>query len=322
MPHVQTVRGPIDTAEMGQTLMHEHVFVLSPDLLENYPEPWNEEERVADAVRKLQALAELGVGTIVDPTVVGLGRYVPRIQRIAERVPVHIIVATGLYTYRDLPFPLQMQGPGTLLDGPDPMVEMFVRDLTVGIAGTSVRAALLKCAIDEPGLTPGVERVLRAVAAAHHETGAPIMVHTHPGSRQGLVAQRVLGEQGVDLGRVQLAHSGDSTDLDYLRQLADAGSLLGMDRFGLDTVLATPARIDTVVALCEAGYAGQLVLSQDASCFIDWVPEQARALLPNWTYEHVHRDVLPALRERGVPEDQLDAMLVHNPRRYFESPAR
>ena len=174
MPQVETVRGPVDTAQLGQTLMHEHVFVLTPDLLQNYPAGWDEEERVTDAVERLRRLKDLGCETIVDPTVVGLGRYIPRIQRINEQVDINIVAATGLYTYRDLPLPLQQTGPGTTLGGDEPMVEMFVRDITEGIAGTSVKAAFLKCAIDEPGLTPDVERVLRAVVrrigrpAPHH----------------------------------------------------------------------------------------------------------------------------------------------------------
>ncbi len=105
VPQVQTVRGPVDTAELGQVLMHEHVFVLSPDVQQNYPEEWgSEDERVADAVRKLTALAATGVRTIVDPTVIGLGRYIPRIQRITEQVDLNIVVATGCYTYDDVPF--------------------------------------------------------------------------------------------------------------------------------------------------------------------------------------------------------------------------
>jgi len=102
---VQTVRGPIETSALGRTYMHEHIFVLSTDVQQNYPDEWGDEEtRVADAVQKLSALAAQGVRTIVDPTVVGLGRYIPRIQRIAEQLPdLNIVVATGCYTYDDVP---------------------------------------------------------------------------------------------------------------------------------------------------------------------------------------------------------------------------
>ena len=324
MPQVQTVTGPVDTAELGQVLMHEHVFVLTPDVQQNYPDEWgSEDERVADAVAKLTALAATGVSTIVDPTVIGLGRYIPRIQRIAERVDLNIIVATGCYTYEDVPFFFHHRGPalnaamGTSV--PDPMVDMFVRDIEEGIAGTGVRAAFLKCAIDRPGLTRGVERVMRAVAKAHGRTGVPITVHTHPGSRQGLAVQRVFAEEGVDPRRVVLGHSGDTTDVDHLAELADAGFVLGMDRFGINLDTTFEARADTVVEMCRRGYADSLVLSQDASCYIDWVDPFVMSMLTQWHYTHIHEDVLPYLREHGVTDEQIETMLVANPRRYFET---
>ncbi|MBE1537411.1 phosphotriesterase family protein [Actinomadura algeriensis] len=323
MAEVQTVRGPVDVGALGRTFMHEHVFVLSIDHVENYGagDWWDEDERAADAVRKLRELAERGITTIADPTVWGLGRYIPRIAGIAERVPeLNIIAATGIYTYNDLPFQFQYRGPGTLLGGPDPMIADFVRDLTQGIGDTGVRAAFLKCAVDHPGLTPGVERVLRAVAGAHRETGAPITVHTDSSTFAGREAVRVLREEAADLSKVVIGHAGDSNDLDYLSELADTGAILGMDRFGLDVYNSTADRVSTVVAMCERGYADRMVLSHDASCFIDWFgpdPELLRGMAPNWNYRHLSDDVLPALRARGVTDAQLDQMLVDNPRRYF-----
>ena len=323
MPHVQTVKGPVDTAELGQVLMHEHVFVLTPDVQQNYPEEWgSEEERVADAVTKLTELAATGVRTIVDPTVVGLGRYIPRIQRVAEQVDLNIVVATGCYTYEDVPFFFHHRGPaldaalGTSV--PDPMVDMFVRDITEGIGGTGVKAAFLKCAIDAPGLTPGVERVMRAVARAHERTGVPITVHTHPRSRSGLVVKELFDAEGVDPARVVLGHSGDTTDADHLSELADAGFLLGMDRFGINLDTTFEARADIVVEMCRRGYAERMVLSQDASCYIDWVDPGVMALLTQWRYTHIHEEVLPYLRDHGVTDAQIETMLVDNPRRYFE----
>lgn len=316
---MQTVGGRIAASELGVTLMHEHVFVLSPEIIANYPEGWGDEAAREDAaVEKLNALKEIGVDTIVDPTVIGLGRYIPRIQRVAERTDLQIVVATGVYTYNDVPMYFHFSGPGTALNGPEPMVEMFVRDITDGIAGTGVRAAILKCATDEPGLTPGVERVLRAVAQAHRATGVPITTHTHAHTRRGLEQQRVFADEGVDLSRVIIGHSGDTTDLDYLEELVAAGSYLGMDRFGLDNILSFEDRVDTVARMCERGHAGKMVLAHDASCHIDWLPEAALPLvLPNWHYLHIHNDVLPALRERGVTEEQITTMLVDNPRAIF-----
>lgn len=323
MTTVETIRGPIETGVLGPTLMHEHVFVLSPEILQNHPEFWDEEERVTDAVAKLDELKGRGIDSIVDPTVIGLGRYIPRLQRIAEQTELNIVAATGLYTYNDLPFFFRLRpGPGALVEGPEPMVAMFVEDITEGIAGTGVKAAIIKCATDELGLTPGVERVLRACARAHRETGVPITTHTDVATFRGRDQQRVFREEGVDLTRVVIGHSGDSSDLDYLRELIDNGSMIGMDRFGVDAYSSFDQRVAVVVDLCEQGYADRMVLAHDAACFMDWIDQDIKAaVLPNWHYTHISDDVLPALRERGVTADQIQQMLVDNPRRLFETTA-
>jgi phosphotriesterase-related protein len=315
--------GTVDVADLGTTLMHEHVFVLTTEVMANYGHAWwDEGERIADAVAKLRDLRERGIKTIVDPTVIGLGRDVARVRRVNQQVDINIIVATGVYTYHDLPFPFRVKGPGTPADGPEPMVAAFVQDLRDGIGTTGVRAAFLKCAVEEAELTTGVERVLRACARAHVETGAPITVHTNPRRKTGLQALRVFAEEGVDTRRVVLGHSGDTNDIDHLGELLDSGAFLGMDRFGLDFANTTADRVQTIAALCRAGHAGQLVLSHDASCFIDWYPmpderETLATMLPNWRFTHIPDDVVPALREAGVSDLDIHAMLIDNPRRYF-----
>ena len=320
MSEVATVRGPVESAELGRTYMHEHIFVLTSDVQRNYPDEWGDEDaRVDDAVAKLAALAAQGVRTIVDPTVVGLGRDIPRVRRVAERVPeLNIVVATGIYTYDSVPFFFEHRGPA--VGRPDPMVDMFVRDITDGITGTGVRAGMLKCAIDRHGMTPGVERIMRAVAQAHHRTGTPITVHTHPASRAGLEVKRVLcDEEEVDPRRVVLGHSGDTTDCDHLAELADAGFVLGMDRFGVNLATSFEARAGTLVEMCRRGYAESMVLSHDAACYIDWIDPEVLPLLPQWHYLHLADEVLPHVRERGVSEKEIETMLVDVPRRIFEA---
>ena len=314
MGTIQTVRGAVETSQLGATLMHEHIFVLSTEISQNYPEAWGDEERrVADAITRMNELHSRGIDTVVDLTVIGLGRYIPRIQRIAAQTAMQIVVASGLYTYNDLPHYFHYRDP-------EVMAGMFVRDIEQGIGETGVRAGMLKCATDEPGITRGVERVLRAVAQAHRQTGVPISTHTHAGSRRGIEQQRIFREEGVDLTRVIIGHSGDTTDVDYLEELIANGSYLGMDRFGIDTILGFEDRVQTVAAMCERGHAKRMVLSHDASCFMDWLPEQAvRTRLPNWNYLHIHNDVIPALKRRGVTDDQIQTMMVENPRAIFET---
>ena len=322
MAVVESVRGPVDLGSLGQTLMHEHVFVLSTEHVQNYGSSWwDEEARVADAIAKLNALYAKGIHTIVDPTVWGLGRYIPRIQRIAAQTPVNIIVATGLYVYEELPQQYALPRARPADRHPRADGHRLLPDITEGIADTGVKAAFLKCAMETAELTPGVERIARAIARTHLETGAPITVHTSGPHQGGRTAVRIFTEEGVDLSKVVIGHAGDSNDLDYLTELADSGVLLGMDRFGLDLFNPGAERVKTIAALAARGYAASMVLAHDANCFIDYFgaahDEVRAAAAPNWHYEHISDDVLPALLAAGVTQAQMDTMMIENPVRYF-----
>jgi phosphotriesterase-related protein len=300
--------------------------VLSTECVQNYgTDWWDEEAMVARAIDKLNAVFAKGIRTIVDPTVWGLGRDIPRMQRNAAQTQLNIVVATGLYVYEELPQQYAYRGPGLLIDMPEPMVTDFSRDITQGIADTGVKAAFLKFALETPEPSPGRERIARAIARTHVETGAPITVHTSGPHQTGRYAVRLFREEGVDLSKVVIGHAGDSNDLDYLTELADAGVLLGMDRFGLDLFNPTAERVKTIVALASRGYAASMVLAHDANCFIDWfgaAHDQIRPIAaPNWHYEHITDDVLPALLAAGVTQEQIDTMMVENPVRYF-TPAK
>lgn len=324
MAAVQTLRGPTDSADLGRVLIHEHIFLMDMEYTYNYREDFFAEKTIIDAAARLNELKASGVDTIIDLTVLGLGRHVPSMARVRHLTDLNIVASTGAYTFADEPAPFQFYGPGKLHHvDEDPLVEHFVRDITKGMAGTDIKAGMLKCAIDMPGLTKGVERIMRAVGKANRITGTPITVHTAPAAQTGLIAQRVLGEEGVDLENVVIGHCGDSKDIDYLSKLADQGSILGMDRFGVDFTITTVERVATIVEMIGRGYVDQLTLSHDCCAWSDFFPavEHYHQAMPNHHYLHIHQDVIPALREAGVSDADLDAMFVHNPRRYFEGAA-
>ena len=314
---IETATGPISPSQLGRVLMHEHVFVVSTEIQQNYPQEWGDEQaRIDDAVDRLTELKENGIETIVDPTAIGLGRYIPRIQAVANRIDLNIVCATGLYTFNELPHYYRRRTS----DNVDALTTHFVQDIVDGFADTGVKAGVIKCATDKPGLTTDVERVLRACAQAHRETGCPITTHTNAELKRGLDQQQIFTEEGVDLTRVVIGHCGDTQDLGYLQQLLDAGSVLGMDRFGIDGYLTTEQRVEVVAELCRRGHAEQLVLSHDASCYIDWIEgEVPLAPLPNWHYLHISKDVIPALLEAGVTAAQIETMLVDTPQRFLQS---
>ncbi len=321
MATIETLDGPLDTAELGTVLMHEHVFNITAEIQIVHPgfNGWDPEVEIPKAQRTLRAAKEMGIDTLVELSPIGLGRSLDLIRRANEGSGLNIVLATGLYTYDVLPRPWHLIGPGTVLDGEEPLDDLMRADLTDGIEGSGVKPGFLKCAIDADGLTEHVERVVRSVCRIHAETGTPICIHTSAPHERGRDALRILAEEHVDPSRVMLAHCGDSADLDYLEEMAASGALLGMDRFGLNVLLPFGERVATVAAMCERGHADKMILSQDASCFTDWFPPGLREqMAPNWHYLHVIQDVIPALHERGVSEQQVNQMMRGNPRAFFE----
>jgi len=309
MATIHTATGPIDTADLGFTLMHEHVRVGWPAMYQQYPELFNREEELERAVTRLTAAREAGVRTIVDLTPIDLGRDATLIAEASRRSGVQIIVATGFYY--SIPFHFLMR--------PDEeMTALMVRDITEGISTTGIRANVIKCAT-EPELTPINERVLRASARAARETGVPICTHTYPANRTGLDQQRVFKEEGLDLGRTVIGHSDDSDDISYLEQIIENGSYCGMDRIGIQRPRTSEQRADMVAKLVERGYAERITLSHDSCCNFHWAPQELiDRNATTWRLTHIPQDIVPMLRERGVSEEAIRTMTVENPRRIFE----
>jgi len=321
MTHVPTTAGDTDVDDLGVVLMHEHVFIRTEPLQWGWPGfgGWDAEAEVAAARERLHRLSQAGVGTILDMTVPGLGRDPALVARAADGTGLRIMFATGYYTYDSLPFPFHFRGPGKGLDGDDRVLEsLFERDLTVGIGDTGFRAAVLKLVTDAQGMTGDVERLATAVANVQLRTGAPVCTHAHAPTRRGLDQQRILGSAGVDLGQVMVGHSNETTDLGYLEQIIGNGSYLGWDRCGLGVTVPLDAQLDTLAGLCERGYASRVMLSHDKASFMDWfAAAEVEPALPEWQFTYIHAGVLPGLRERGVSEDQIEQMLVRNPREFF-----
>jgi len=310
MATVNTVTGPVDTGDLGFTLMHEHVVVKSPGVVENFPSVWNRAEEIERAVARLRDVAARGVKTIVDATTADTGRDIDFVAEVARRSGVQVIVATGLRI--DVPRYFHSRSA-------DVMAELFVREINEGIAGTQIKAGVIKCATDEAGATGQLEKVLRACARTHRATGVPITTHTFAAGQTGTEQQDIFESEGVDLSRVIIGHSGDSTDIDYLLRLIGRGSYIGMDRFGLDMFLPTADRVATIAQLCKMGHADKMVLSHDAYSYLDWFERSLLEMTaPNWHYNFIPDTVIPALLDSGVTEDGIRQMTVENPRRIFE----
>lgn len=323
---VPTAAGDIPVAELGATLMHEHVFVRNQEIELNWPHPEADDEHwMNEAITSFTRLRAKGVSTIVDLTVVGLGRDVTKVAELAAQVPVNIVVATGLYSMRDLPSYFKNRGPESILGGDDPLTGLFRTDVVDGIAGTGVRAGIIKVATDSFGITPDVARVLDAAATVANETGVPISTHTSAEHRTGLDQIVYFRARGVAPEQLIIGHSGDSTDLAYLREMLDQGVTLGMDRFGVDSFIpgisqSDEQRAQLVARLVKEGYAAQMVLSHDAAIFsINSHPSARARIAPNWTHHRISDWVLPQLQQLGVSEADVAQMMVRNPARLLAS---
>jgi phosphotriesterase-related protein len=315
MTTVETVRGPVEPESLGRTLAHDHVFILGQETLANFNhrwgEPWwDEDAGVADAVTQLRRLRAAGFDTLVDPTAVGLGRDVGRLERVNEQVDLNIVVCTGVYAFMELPQFLRYRTV-------DALTELFVHELREGIGDTGVKAGFIKCAVEEHGLVGDVPRILAAVAAAAVETGAPVMVHTNAVAQSALIALEVLTAAGVRPERLVLAHVGDSNDLGYIRRLASSGVYLGWDRFNIEHFNPDAKRIETVLRVLEEGYLDQLHFSHDAATFHDFMVGDPAFADEHADYLHITNVILPQLRERGVSDADIDRIMVDNPRRWL-----
>src|SRR3954454_8568008 len=267
MPSVETVTGPLDAGDLGTVLVHEHVRFRDDAVAEQWPDQYDGDEEFAAALDSVRAAREQGVTTICDPTAMFGGRDVRFIRRVSEETGVRIVPCTGIYTYDFLPHYFENRSE-------DQMAELFVADIERGIQGTDIKAAFLKCAADEPGVTENVEKVHRAVARASVQTGTPIMAHSRPASQTGIRQVEIFEEEGVDLSKVQIAHTGDTDDLDYIERLLDKGVYIGLDRFGLDLFLPMEKRLPTATALLERGHVERMFLSQDYCATLDWFPAE------------------------------------------------
>jgi phosphotriesterase-related protein len=321
MATIETVTGSVDAADLGTTLIHEHLRTRDEAVHEQWPQAKAsggipEREHAGDgydaAIEVATAAVELGVRTICDPTAMFLGRDVGFMRRVAEETRLQVVACTGIYTYDHLP-------PFFVSREPDAIADLFCADIEDGIQATEIKAAFIKCAADEPGVTENVEKVHRAAARASLRTGAPIMAHSRPLSDTAPRQIEILLEEGVDPGKIQIAHTGDTDDLDYIERVLETGVWIGLDRYGLEMYLPYEQRQATTVTLLERGYADRIFISADSCGTIDWFEQAtieqmlAAGMAKDWDIRIVHQRVLPDLREAGMTDDQVEQILVRNP---------
>lgn len=318
---INTVLGPCDGKDLGFTLIHEHLMAGLPGF-ELDPTPFDRKSNVQKCADKMKELRDLGVSGFVDPCPMELGRDVEFAAEVADKSGMHIVMATGLYN-EALGIPVHFR----LMDV-DGIAEIYEQELTTGIGKTGIKAGIIKTATGGiPGITPpgsGIsvqeQKCLVAAAKAQKATGAPILVHNSENEPYGREVLDILGAEGVDFNRVLIGHADGVGDMRYYFDILERGAWLGFDRFGLDAIAPDKLRLAGLIGLLSVGF-DRIMLSQDmVEC---WLGRQGAAITammeasPNWNYTHVVRNIIPWLRQRGVPQETIDTLMIENPRNYF-----
>lgn len=312
MPQVQTVRGPIDTDQLGLTLIHEHVLFQFDDS--------RRQPSIDLAVRLLRDAQTAGVQTVVDLTPV---RRIDWLMEVADQIDVHLLACTGFYLQSLTPKPLAAFSEAQ-------MVERMVRELIEGIDGTGVRAGIIKAAGNLPQLTAWEEQVFRAAARAQRKTGTCIATHACSGARE---QAEVLLRAGADLSRVFFSHveaefgwEGRTLGQEarYLEEIARQGGSLLFNNFGFEFDTPWADLVYLLRYLCDAGHRQRVLMSVDsnwtwnAAGQAEFEAERDHPETARRTFSYMMTDAMPALLRAGFAQQDVRAFLVDNPRAFFE----
>jgi phosphotriesterase-related protein len=317
-----TVLGLIEPGQMGITLMHEHMTLAFAGWENDSLSLRFSLSEMADVCsQSLGRVKEYGVRTVVDATPAELSRNVELDKIVSERTGLNIICATGTYT-EVWGMPAYFRFRGELMDIVTELYESFMQELTVGIGKTGVRAGVIKVATGKDSISSYEERALRAAARAQKETGVPIITHTEGGTMGPQQAELLIGE-GVDPGKIVVGHMCGNSNMQYQLDVLEKGAYSGFDRWGIGTLYPDNLRKATLLGLLGLGHSDRLVLSQDCNALMlgrPYVPpDHVLALVADWSYVHIFKDIIPQLKAAGVTEGQINQMLIQNPKNIFQT---
>jgi phosphotriesterase-related protein len=324
MNQIQTVTGPIPVSDLGRTLMHEHMIIGYPGWESDTVRPGpRRNEMVSMCEDRIAEMKDHGVTTMIDPCPNDLGRDVEFAAELSARTGFRVVCATGLYKEDEGGAPY-WRFRANFGDSPDSIAEVFIRELTEGIGETGIRAGIIKVATGHPSISEYEKKILIAAAKASVETGAPITTHTDEG-RLGDEQQKILTDAGVAPHKIIIGHSCGTDDNTYHMNLIEGGSYLGFDRFGIEVLQPDAKRIASLLAVVKKGGASRVVVSHDSVWCWRGQPipntEAFAELLSVWTPSHFFTGIMPKLLEGGATREQIEMMLVENPRRFFSGEA-
>ncbi len=320
---VNTVLGPVQPDDLGITLVHEHICY-------GYPGwegaetlfPFDREAIVNNGVKTLKQLKELGVSTYVDATAADQGRFPEILKEISEKSGVNIVCSTGYY-FEEEGGSAYWNFHRSLGDISEDLYLLFLKEVTEGIGQTGIKAGVIKVGSSKGEITDYEKLMFEAAAKVQKETGVPIITHTSEGT-MGPEQAKLLVDAGADPKKIQIGHMSDNLDLKYQEETLKYGVYVSWDRMGLQGLVGCPMdeqRYGTLATLIEKGYGDKIMLSHDY--IITWIgrplhlPEQALPLIANWHPTHLFKNIIPALKQRNVSDEQIDTIIRRNPMNLF-----
>jgi phosphotriesterase-related protein len=345
-----TVKGPISPSELGLTSPHEHLFIdiekpwlfipgdpykraildkpVTMDILgilRMNPLVCRDNLKFVDdklALVEARDFRDAGGKTIVDVTNKYMGRNPQGLRRVSEAAGLNIVASTGFYIEPSHP-------PYVKKKNVDDLAAEMIEELTQGIDGAGIRAGLIGEIGTSIKVSPDEAKVLQASAKAHMESKAPIYVHVELSGRDGIRILDILERSDADLSKVVIGHCSDALatprgmDVGYQEAMADRGAYLGYDTFGHEeytdqgwggqsVVMARDSELVAAIArLVRDGYLHHILMSTDV-CFKIHLRS-----FGGWGVSHILRDIVPMLKRQGVSQEEVDTILIDNPRNLF-----
>lgn len=298
---IQTVKGAIQPEKMGITMSHEHLCVDLSRVRLNDDSTFGYSDLV---INEINLAKNLGVNTFVEVTCNDMGRNAEQLVQLSDACNVNIIASTGFYL--DEYHSAKVKNASV-----EEIAAVFVRDLTEGIDGTSIKAGVIGEVASSKVMTESERRVLTASAVAAKAVGCAITTHCQNGLL-GKEQASIFLKTGMDPKKVILGHIDLSDDLLYMCELMDQGFNIAFDTIGKVTYLSDEKRAENLKYLVEKGYSDQIVLSQDIS------RKSYFSINPNYGgYTAVLKQFVPRLLKLGVQEEDINKMLISNPQRIF-----
>jgi phosphotriesterase-related protein len=293
---IRTVTGDVDTID-GRILAHEHLQID----LSAQKGPANKvgEAEIPAVVADLRNAKEYGLAAITDLSAPGWGRDPAALKRISEQAGVMVVYAAGFYWD---PFP-----DIALKSSVEEIRDAMIAEIETGADGTNIRCGVIKVGTAKEPNEPA-ERLFKAAAAASRATGAPVITHTSSVD-QAVWHVRVLEGAGMDMTHAVISHMGAAKDVSALVEVGRSGAFMGVDKVSFPKGPNNVELADLVRDACDMGLERQLILSSDVA---------RRTMLSRYGgkgYPTVLRDFVPMLKERGIPEATIEAMLRDNPAR-------